>query len=115
MSEYFHPESKKLYTVKQLMDNGIQYARANQPHTKISDEALAVAQGMCDAIVNTLGPDTLIPGVVNDLLGRYIVGTMVSVETARRVLELMSTHNSDMEKVFFQLEEEGLLVQTKRN
>jgi hypothetical protein len=115
MTSVFHPESKKLYTVKELMENGITYAKQNQPNTKISDSALAVAEGLCNAIVQALGADTQVPGVVNDLLGRYIVGTMVATETALRVLELMKAHNNDMDKVFYQLEEEGLLVQTKRS
>lgn len=103
----FMPEAKKTYTLEQLLTNGINHMKSEGVAPA---GAVEVTEATMDGLLKVFGGDTIMPGAVNDLLGRSLVHMVGAIGTINRVVELMQVHNNDPLKVYYQLEQEGLLL-----
>lgn len=103
----FHPEARNTYTLKELLDNGLQYM---QNSDVAPPGAHQISKATSDAIIAFYGADTVVPGAINDLVGRGLVHMVGVIGTINRVMELMKDQNGDVLRVYKALEEEGLLL-----
>lgn len=103
----FMPEAKKTYTLREILDNGVLHMSEGG---KAPPGGLYITQATVTALLEHYGGDTIVPGAVNDLLGRSLVHMIGAIGTINRVVELMQIHEGRLNSVYHQLEEEGLLL-----